>query len=222
MRIHILFGASVMLFTAACGSDVSVFGVPTTAAQSTGAGGSGATNSGNGGGTDITIGASVGTGGSNTTIGSVTSVASTGTGMAGMLACGNTSCQVGGDNACCWDSKEWYDPPQAECVSGPIDADSCRTAHTNAGTETRIECQLPSHCSNGEICCGWRISTEQYGTWYAETACKQECDWPDIELCDDNYDCPTVNTNQGQVKLVCKASTLLPAGYLVCGLPQGG
>jgi hypothetical protein len=190
---------------AACGAEVAVFGAPATVTSSGNSGGGGS-------------GGSEGTGGDVTT-----GPGSTGSGQPAMLACGDSSCPVGEDSACCWDDKNFHGQPQAECVTGDPDEDNCATSEDNPpGAETRIECQQPSHCEAGEVCCGERHSQMGVGTWYSETVCADDCDWPDIQLCEPGYVCPTIETMGGPVQLVCKPSQLLPPGYMVCGFPDGG
>src|SRR5262245_30606886 len=92
---------------------------------------------------------------------------STGT-MEQVVECGGVTCPVGGQNACCWDNYKLNGPPQGECVKGPPEGDNCNTEVTdgNTGLETRIECQIPAHCTMG-VCCGDRIVVNATTVYYA-------------------------------------------------------
>ncbi len=106
-----------------------------------------------------------------------------------MVACGDTTCAIGTDQACCYDNYELNAPPQGECVSGPVENDNCQTGATNR--ESRIECQLPEHCPSGTVCCG-DLNTSQNGNWYSIVRCVAQCPYPgEITLCDpQNPQCP--------------------------------
>jgi hypothetical protein len=135
-----------------------------------------------------------------------------------MLACGDTSCPVGGQNACCFDNYKVNPAPQAECVSGPVENDNCFTGQGQF--ETRIECQLPEHCPAGTVCCG-DLNSTQNGNWYSIVRCVAQCPYPgEITLCDPaSPQCPVVMTQNGQVQTVCQQSSILPDGYSVCRVP---
>lgn len=139
-------------------------------------------------------------------------------GPAAMVACGDTSCPIGPDQACCYDNYEINPPPQGECVTGPVDNDNCSTGTT--GRESRIECQLPEHCPSGTVCCG-DLNNSQNGNWYGIVRCVAQCPYPgEITLCDpQNPQCPVVQTGQGPVQTVCGTSMILPPGYAVCRVP---
>jgi len=133
------------------------------------------------------------------------------------LACGNTTCEVGGQNACCYDEYEVNGDPQAECVSGPADNDNCSTEQ--GGYETRIECQLPEHCPAGTVCCA-DLNQTQNGNWYSTLMCATECSWPGNRVvCSADADCPVVTFQGQQVQTVCQPSTILPDGYMICRTP---
>ena len=159
-----------------------------------------------------------GTGGAG--VGPATTTGSGGA-PAATLDCGTQQCPLGGDSACCHDQLDDGGPSQ-ECVSGPTNMDNCFTAENGGGgTETRIECQLPSHCDSNEVCCGWRGSNGQE-VFYINVTCRTDCgvNWPDVILCDPvTPDCPVVQTGGGNVQMVCVGSSLLPDGYSVCAFP---
>jgi hypothetical protein len=141
-----------------------------------------------------------------------------------MVGCGDVECPVDGQSACCWDEYNYNDPPQGECVSGPVDNDNCATDFGDnnngvPGFETRIECQLPEHCPQGTVCCA-DLTQTQNGNWYNYIRCAATCDYPQQRvLCDpqapDNV-CPTVQTGNGPVQTTCQGSTILPPGYNIC------
>jgi hypothetical protein len=98
------------------------------------------------------------------------------------------------------------DRPTA-CVSGPRDTATCDEVGEGA-IVTRIECQLPSHCGSGEICCG----SPRRG-YYLEVSCQRACARDDVRLCDpENPVCPRVDGEQ----TVCRRSERLPGNYFVC------
>lgn len=139
--------------------------------------------------------------------------------QADKLACGNQACPLGGNNACCWDEYELHAPPQAECVSGGVQMDNCFTHVGNDGMETRIECQLPSHCNSG-LCCARREFFGAANAVYTDLECANACDWPDVTVCDPaSPSCPLIDVEGQTVQSTCKPSELLPPGYYVCGLP---
>ncbi|MDC3956639.1 hypothetical protein [Polyangium jinanense] len=181
-----------------------------------GNGGSGQGGAGNGGS---------GQGGAGNASSSSSSVQSSSSGPmppAVMVACGDVSCAVQGQSACCWDEYDFNDPPQGECVSGPDDNDNCSTdfgGNGQPGFESRIECQLPEHCPAGTVCCGDLMQT-QNGNWYPLLRCAATCTYPEQRVvCDPqapDTDCPVVQTGQGQVQTTCQPSTILPDGYSIC------
>jgi hypothetical protein len=151
---------------------------------------------------------------------SSTSSSSSSSSGAPTLSCGDATCPVGGDSACCWDNYETSAPPQASCVDAPADSDGCKTYVANDGLESRIECQLDSQCPAQEICCAHRVFFNNDNSFYDLVSCRESCEWPHVELCDPADPatvCPIVNTQNGQVQTTCKASKLLPPGYFVCG-----
>jgi len=194
----------------------------TTGGQGSGA--SGATSSSSDGGASSNAGGSPsGPGPSSSTSSSATATAtatasssssSSSGGMDFSVGCGATECPVDGQGACCWDYYQLNPGPQGECVKGPPDGDECDTEfheRSNTGAEARIECQLPSHCGGGEVCCGDRVIVGQDGAYYAGTECATQCDDPDRILCsplEPSFTCP--------VGTFCNPSTLLPPGYFIC------
>ena len=119
------------------------------------------------------------------------------------------------------------EPPQGACVSGSLQADGCATTalgETSRGFETRIECQKASHCNPGEVCCGRLVDDGYKGQpYYEEIKCMPRCPLPRRQLCDDITDgsrCPRLPSGAGPIQAECKRSSLLPAGYLVCGYPE--
>ena len=99
-----------------------------------------------------------------------------------------------------------------------MDMDDCHTAETSdAGLETRIECQLPAHCPQGQVCCGQRAQLSGQ-TVYVHVTCESQCEWTDVTLCDPQAPvCPEIETQGGKVQTTCVDSGLLPDGYFVCG-----
>jgi tRNA A-37 threonylcarbamoyl transferase component Bud32 len=160
-------------------------------------------------------------------IASATATASTAAPALPPLECGNTSCPAAGGGACCWDNALSQGPPQGECVSGSLQADGCATTargETVRGFETRIECQVSAHCNAGEVCCARLVERGHKGEPYYEwVKCMPRCEQPLRQLCDDVRSaeaCPRLPSGNRTVAAECKRSTLLPAGYLVCGYPQ--
>jgi len=92
------------------------------------------------------------------------------------------------------------------------------------GPETLIECSSSDQCSNGEVCCATRTTYQQgnqAGDLYESLRCEASCSYPGFVTCKPGVTvCPTLQTQNGPVQLICKASQLLPAGYTVCGFPQ--
>jgi hypothetical protein len=112
------------------------------------------------------------------------------------------------DSACCWYSLL----EQGQCIQGPPDPATCNTADEFGGHRTRIECQLPSHCPQGTVCCGDRVPIGSGLVYYANVTCMAQCPSTDRILCDPmNPSCPNGDP--------CVASMLLPAGYFVCSQP---
>ncbi len=162
-----------------------------------------------------------GSGGSVGETSSSSSVSSSsGEPIMGDIACGGTTCPIGLESACCSDHYQTNSSPFVECVTGPPSNDSCNTAGGANGYETRIECQLPSHCPQGTVCCG-NIETISVFTWYVTLSCAATCAWPDTVVCDpmNPMNCPVVDNNSTMVQTVCAASDLLPPEYGVCKLP---
>jgi hypothetical protein len=136
------------------------------------------------------------------------------------LPCGDTTCPLGGNSACCFDKYQTNPAPYATCVDAPANSDNCKTYVANDGLETRIECSQSSQCKDGDLCCAHRQFFNNNGSFYDTVSCQSSCGWPDVQLCDlgdPAATCPVVDTQNGPVQTVCKASTLLPGGYFVCG-----
>jgi hypothetical protein len=222
---------------AACGSNEGLFGGNSGSADGGGGAGTTAPSSSQTSGDPSSSEASTGGGGAaSTTSGmggapdtSTQQSSTTGAGGSSSIECGLSSCPLGGDNACCWDLYLQYGNPQAECVIGDPANDGCSTSVPRElgepGVETRIECQTTSQCGGGAVCCGHRESfffQQMEYTYYETLTCQNTCNWPDITMCDDlgwSSNCPDVQTPNGPVQGTCKASTLLPPGYIVCGTP---
>jgi hypothetical protein len=149
-----------------------------------------------------------------------------------MLDCGaGLECPVGEDSACCWDQWGQHGAPLAQCVSGDVPSDGCNTSSQleigNPGYETRIECQTSKHCEGGDMCCGHRrYSVVLQTSFYQEVVCTPEAECQagedTVVLCDtvgSTEGCPMLPTQTEPVQGVCQPSSLLPAGYLVCGYP---
>lgn len=132
-----------------------------------------------------------------------------------VVPCGNTTCSIENQSACCWTD----DTAIGVCVQGPPDADNCDQSAQGAQS-TRIECQVAAQCGAGMICCGDRTNSPN-GTFYHQVTCQAACQ--DITMCKTlgatDAECPTQQTGQGPIQLVCKQSGLLPTGYYVCGFP---
>jgi hypothetical protein len=171
-------------------------------------------NAGNGGS------GSGGSGGSGSTSSSSAS-SSSGVPIMGDIACGEgTICPVGPESACCYDHYKLSNQPYLECVNGSASTDGCNTAGGANGYETRIECQLPTHCATGTVCCG-NIETISIVTWYPTLSCTTTCAWPDTVVCDLNSStnaCPMVNNNGTMVQTTCMPSEYLPSVYGVCAI----
>lgn len=172
-------------------------GATTVGPGSTTTGGPGAT-------TSVTTGDST-----STTVGATTG-GSTGSGdpPGDTVDCGSQSCSIDQGGICCWTDVT----DSGTCASGD---GSCQNT-TFGTTKTAIECQLPSQCDTGQICCAHR---DFDGAPYDSTSCDDNCYLPDRYLCDPNApDCPVYQDQGGNpLQSTCKASTLLPPGYFVCG-----
>lgn len=163
-------------------------------------------------------GGSGGNGSSGTNSSSSSSSSSSGVPIMGDIACDTTTCPIGDESACCSDHYHTNSQPWIECVTGPPGADGCKTAAGANGYESRIKCQLPTHCAQGTVCCG-DIETVSVLTWYVSLSCTAACNWPDTIACDPMNpmnDCPVVNDNGTMRQTTCTASDLLPTGYFVC------
>lgn len=159
-----------------------------------------------------------GSGGGSETNASSSISSSSGIPIMGDVACDADLCPIGPESACCSDHYHTNSDPWVECVTGPPSNDSCNTAGGANGYETRIECQLPSHCPQGTVCCG-NTETIAVATWYTTLSCAATCAWPDTVVCDPMdamSECPVVNDNGMMTQTTCQTSDLLPAGYGVC------
>jgi hypothetical protein len=132
------------------------------------------------------------------------------------LDCGNGTCPQGGDSACCWDS----DRHTGKCIEGPPSDATCNTTQRSTdGRKTRIECELPSQCAAGEVCCA-AVEIERDQLRYTSVTCASQCDWPKAKLCSvEDPGCPIVTTPEGTVQTVCAHSARFQDSYLVCGVP---
>lgn len=150
-------------------------------------------------------GASVTTG---TSGGGVTSTSSTGGGPT--IPCGNATCPLVTNNACCFSL--YHKPsPQSQCVMGAPGADGCDTSPDLKGREARITCHDGSQCGAQQLCCGHRVTLNSGITYYDDVSCAGSCAKPNIQLCE-----PT-GPNTCPPQTTCKKSSLLPEGYFVCG-----
>jgi len=171
-----------------------------------------------------TSGGAGGTGGAGTggeSASSSSSSSSSGIIVMADVDCGGSLCTVGSQSACCSDHYQTNSDPFIECVTGPPGNDGCNTAGGANGYETRIKCQLPSHCPTSTVCCG-NIETIAVVTWFVSLSCATTCTWPDTIACDPMSpmnDCPVVNNDGMMVQTTCQQHMLLPTGYFVCALP---
>lgn len=173
---------------------------------------------------DNANGGAGGTGGSGVGGNSTSSSSSSSSGIVNIadVECGGSLCTVGSQSSCCADHYMTNSDPFIECVKGPPGNDGCRTSGGANGYETRIKCQLPSHCPQGSVCCG-NIEAISIMTWFVSLSCTTTCPWPDTIVCDPmspTNDCPIVNNNGNMVQTTCQAHELLPTGYFVCNLPS--
>ena len=161
-----------------------------------------------------------------TTSASVTSSATTASassstgGPVETLPCGDTTCPLGDQSACCW-SKFGMPMASGVCVQGPVDSDGCKTYVARDGLQTRIECQTSAECTQG-TCCGHRMYFNGQNFFYDLVSCVDTCPASDVKICDPANPsdlCPKVNIQGNPVQTVCKQSGSLPPGYFVCALP---
>jgi hypothetical protein len=140
----------------------------------------------------------------------------TGPGGPTTIDCGSATCPHGGESACCWDG---VTRNTGECIEGAPSDLTCNTGLSPDGLKTRIECQVPSQCELGEICCAIRDSAGGQPR-YTSLTCAAQCDWPNFHVCAPNDSiCPVVRTETGAVQTVCGRSQRLPDSYFVCGVP---
>jgi len=216
-RLGTLVLASLTLLATACSANVDdLFGSP---GDTGGGGGANVSSTGDvqadatstsGGPTTTTTGetsstvtsTTTTTGETSTTTGETT--ASTTSGSTGdSVDCDETTCSLDDGDVCCW-----TDALNDATCTGPS---SC-----NGLGKTAVACQFPSQCP-GQICCAHRAFNG--GSEYAYTACQDDCNYPDLHLCDPvAAACPTYQDQNGNpIQSFCKPSTLLPPGYTVCG-----
>jgi len=190
-------------------SSQSGTGASSSSSSSNGAGGMGGVGGAGGGGPASSSSSSTGVGGSGPT---------------NVIPCGdNLSCPYGGDNACCWNNYQTGSPPYNTCVNASPSNDDCNTGtFGDSPRETRIECADNAQCGAGNVCCAHRAQSTQ-NAYYDQVTCESSCSFYNGHrtLCDLSAPntCPTVNTQQGPLQLVCKQSTLLPTGYGICTNP---
>jgi hypothetical protein len=152
---------------------------------------------------------------------SASSASSSTGGVVEMLACGDTTCPLGEQNACCW-SKFGMPMASGACVKGPIDSDGCKTYVAQDGLQSRLECQTSAQCAQGTTCCGHRTYFNQQNFFYDLVSCVDSCPSTDVKVCDPANAadvCPKVTIQGNDVQTVCKQSGSLPPGYFVCSLP---
>lgn len=186
-----------------------------------GAGGAATTSSssassGHGGETSTTSTSSGSQGGAGG--GDPTSTSSSTGGPAPTLDCVDATCAQGENSACCYHG---VSDQTGECIDGPASNDTCNTEPTQDAFGSRIECQLPSHCGDGQICCGTRRTFGMRNAYYPTVQCQSDCAFPDVQLCDPaSPDCPIETTPQGtKVQTVCRQSERLPPNYFICARP---
>ncbi len=199
-----------------------------------GSGGSGTTSEG-GGTTGSTTGEGASTGStttgntttSSTTTSSTTTSSTTTTTPTGLVDCGNgNECSVP-DNICCWD--KWGvgtgNDNSGECKDAPVSNFDCNTEIVQGGVQTVISCQTAAVCGDNQQCCGDVVTFQAQGqniSYYPSVECRDSCTWPTRIMCANQgstAECPVISNNGQQVQTVCKTSTLLPNGFLVCGTP---
>lgn len=181
-------------------------GATTGSSGTTSGPGATTTSSGPGATTSVTTGDAT-----STTVGSTTGPSTTsGDPPDETVDCGGQSCSIGQGGICCWiDAVN-----TGTCAPGPS---ACENTGTIGNVKTAIECQLPSQCDSGEICCAHRYY-DSGGSPYESTSCDSTCELYDLYLCDPAApECPVYQDANGPIPTSCKASTLLPPGYFVCG-----
>jgi hypothetical protein len=141
---------------------------------------------------------------STTTTGTITGTTTSTSG--GGLLCGASTCNPGDE--CCWSNQAG----DGKCLGA---GSQCGGPGSN---DTQIECQRPSDCPSGQICCGRRaMNGGPDNQHYRRVTCRDTCDAPDVTICDpaspQPIDCPPLP--DGSVAQ-CKSSQLLPKGYFVC------
>lgn len=121
---------------------------------------------------------------------------------------GAPQCEIVGDGSCCWNKQG----NGFECVDS---AGECPVGFTNELVS--IQCQTNEDCGPNLICCAHREYVSGQAP-YDRTSCEDSCQYPNLYLCDIQADeCPEYNNGGQIIQSVCKQSTLLPAGYYVCG-----
>jgi hypothetical protein len=117
-------------------------------------------------------------------------------------------CEIEGDGSCCWNrANNGFD-----CVGS---AGECPVGFTNE--LVAIQCQTDEQCGPDLTCCAHREYVSGQAP-YDRTSCEASCSYPNLHTCDIQApDCPEYNNGGTIIQSVCKQSTLLPAGYYVCG-----
>lgn len=150
----------------------------TGASGGTGAAGAGVSTSSSGGGQGDTTSSS--SGGAN----DVT------------VDCGANTCSVSEGDQCCYDTFL----SQTECVD--------QNAGCAGFAVVTIQCQSPSDCEGGLVCCGQRVDASQP---YTGLFCVDECEEPNVLMCDPNgAPCPGADGAQ------CMGDIWLPPDYFSC------
>jgi hypothetical protein len=159
--------------------------------------------------TDATSTTTAQTATSVTTVATTVNVVSASSGPGHTVSCGLAgSCMLNNNTVCCYDS--------GTHTSMCTQDSNCQ--QTGNQLPTAISCAGPMDCHNGDICCAVRYFNADNQP-YEFAQCQNGCDLPDRVVCDiTNPDCPIYTNTQGMpVQSTCKASTLLPTGYYVCG-----
>ena len=157
----------------------------------------------------VTTGDTTSGGPSTTTSGNPATTVSTTTGNPGpTVDCDGAACSIDNDGVCCWtDSAD-----SGTCVP----ASSCQGSIGSVATA--ISCQTQDQCP-GQVCCAHRAFMSGQSP-YESAVCSDQCDYPDLYLCDGPNDssCPSYSDgNGGTIQSFCKPSQLLPPGYYICG-----
>lgn len=241
LRILGILSTGLLLAAGAsgCGVDVSAVFASSDNGNSTagsGPGGAGGQGGSGGDGASTTTGEGASTGTTGTTSSSTTSSSTTTTTTTTTTAtkppasvpCGGAeTCEVPA-NICCWD--KWGfgtgDDDSGQCYDAPVSPFDCDTEIQNGGVQTVISCLNADQCDSGEQCCGDVVQFQSGGelfNYYPTVECRDSCPWPTRIMCKTmgatTTECPQISQGGSQIQTICKESTLLPDGYLVCGIP---